>query len=959
VGPPWALAFVSALSVTLVGTPLLRTLAKSTDFVDKPAERKSHHIPVPYLGGVGLVVAVVIGLAFAPTLSPPIKVIALGGPFIAALGLLDDHRTVNPYLRFAVELGVAALALAAGVRVHATDVAWIDSIFTLVWIVGITNAVNFLDNMDGLSAGVAAAGALGILALAILGEQVAAAVVAAGLVGACLGFLAYNRRPASIFMGDSGSLFLGFVLAVMAIEVSPALSPPASFAVPVILLALPVLDTSTVMLARMRRGRSVLEGGKDHLSHRLHRLGLSQGRAVGALIAAELAVAGLAVLAGRDLIPLAPAVVGAVVVLGVLVGASVRAKVYEEQLTGLPRRVKLAALTTMGTVALLAAPAVVALLRSIGPAQAGSRAVEEGLASLAAGDGERATFLFNQGGSYLRRAEGVLDGPITSLSLAVPVVRSNLSASRTMVATGRSLASEASRLATLAEAANLRLGAGSRPAAEARRLAPDLAASASVLQQLAGGLQGADRPYLWPSLKNRLDHVRSSLSRQAAAADRAAEIARAVPGLLGAEGSRRYFVAIQDNSELRGTGGVIWAWAELAAEDGRLQLTRVGSTDELNLARTAGGSLDLPDGFLDRYRDFDVTDTWQNVNVSPDFSVTAQVISSLYRQSGGRELDGVIAVDLQGFAALVGLTGPLQVVGWPEPVTAANAAEVVTFTSRQRFPEATDRQRFLSQLASTAMTGLTQADPGTPRELARSFRDIVDGGHLLLYGRAPAEQQLFRDLGVAGELSAEPADSLMVVNQNLTATPIDSFLRREVRYDVALDPGRHPAAVTGSIAVTLRNEAPSTGLPSAPVGPGDGRFATGENRTYLSLYTPSVLGGGLAGVRADSEFGRRRYSTILSIGPQQSKTVSFDVRGRVALVAGWYVLDIPRQARSSPDEVRISLTIPGGWRITDARGMQIVDPRHAVADLSVTDHQQVAVRLKRTAWSRLWYRGRR
>ncbi|MGH9266472.1 MAG: glycosyltransferase family 4 protein, partial [Acidimicrobiales bacterium] len=312
-GPTWAYAFLAAGLVTLAGTPLLRRLALATEFVDHPvAAHKSHRDPTPYLGGIGLIVAVLVGLLFTDRLTPQVGVVALGGSLIGCLGLLDDHRSVGALFRFTVELGVAAVAVAAGLRIHATDVPAIDGVLTLVWIVGVTNAVNLLDNMDGLAAGVSAAAATAIFALAVLGEQLVTATVAAGLAGACVGFLVHNKRPASIFMGDTGSLFLGFVLALAAIDVSPALTPPASFAVPLMLLALPVLDTATVTLARLRRGRPVSQGGKDHLSHRLVAVGLSPGAAVAVLVGVEGTVGMAAVMAGRQMVPLGLAVTATV-----------------------------------------------------------------------------------------------------------------------------------------------------------------------------------------------------------------------------------------------------------------------------------------------------------------------------------------------------------------------------------------------------------------------------------------------------------------------------------------------------------------------------------------------------------------------------------------------------------------------------------------------------------------------
>jgi UDP-GlcNAc:undecaprenyl-phosphate GlcNAc-1-phosphate transferase len=193
--------------------------------------------------------------------------------------------------------------------------------------------------MDGLAAGAATVVAAAVIALATVGQQPAAVVLGAALAGACLGFLVYNRRPASIFMGDAGSLFLGFMLAVVTIDVNPALRPPASFAVPVMLLALPVLDTTTVTLARLRRGRRVSQGACDHLSHRLVALGLSPGIAVWALVMVEAASALLAVLAGRRVLPLGVAMAGVAVLVGAVSAVTARAQVYAEPIIGILKRV--------------------------------------------------------------------------------------------------------------------------------------------------------------------------------------------------------------------------------------------------------------------------------------------------------------------------------------------------------------------------------------------------------------------------------------------------------------------------------------------------------------------------------------------------------------------------------------------------------------------------------------------
>ena len=353
-GPNWGLPLVVALAVTAGAVPFLRRLAVATGFVDRPGAHKSHHRPTPYLGGVGLIAGVLTGMLVAHHLGVHVFVIALGAAVLGSVGLIDDHRTVHPGIRLLLQIAAAGVPVAMGLRVSVTGVLAVDQAMTLVWIVGVTNAFNLLDNMDGLSSGVAAAAGLSVLSLAAIGGQGPAAEVSAAVVGACLGFLLYNRRPASIFMGDTGSLFLGFVVAVLAIEVDPNLAPPQSFFVPLLVLGLPMLDTATVVLARVRRGHSVLRGGRDHLSHRLVALGLSPGPAVAVLVGVQLAMGALAVAVGRQALPLWVGVVaGGTLLLGLSLVTS-RASVYSERVLGCPRPLLVGAATCAGVVAVLA-----------------------------------------------------------------------------------------------------------------------------------------------------------------------------------------------------------------------------------------------------------------------------------------------------------------------------------------------------------------------------------------------------------------------------------------------------------------------------------------------------------------------------------------------------------------------------------------------------------------------------
>lgn len=351
--------FIAAL-VTLTVTRPVRRVALASGFVDQPAARKSHLRPVPYLGGVAIASGAAVGLVLTGALSMKMGVIALTAGVLASVGVLDDHRSLHARTRLSAQGAAALIVLALGIRAQVTGVVAVDAVLTVVWVVGITNAVNFLDNMDGLAAGISAAAGSAIFILAAASGQDEVARLAGAITGACLGFLVYNRRPASIFMGDAGSLFLGFLLAVAVMTVDPALMPPSSFVVPLLLLALPVLDISTVVVSRLRRGRPVGEAGKDHLSHRLVARGVSPGVAAAALVGAEMVLASLAVLVGRGLVgPVIGAVAAGVVALFVLLSTA-SAPVYGSEVVGFPVRLRVVLVAAATAVtALSVTPAII------------------------------------------------------------------------------------------------------------------------------------------------------------------------------------------------------------------------------------------------------------------------------------------------------------------------------------------------------------------------------------------------------------------------------------------------------------------------------------------------------------------------------------------------------------------------------------------------------------------------
>jgi len=274
----------SALFLAVAVIPLVRRLAYRLGMIDQPAARKQHTTPTPLLGGAAIYLAFVVSLiVFGDRFYiGQVAGILLGASLVSLLGFWDDRRALGPTVKLAGQFAAALILVLTDVQVIVTPWAWLNIAITLVWVVGITNAVNFLDNMDGLSAGVAGIAAGFFLLFASLSRQYLVGALAAALLGACIGFLFYNFNPARIFMGDTGSLFLGFVLAAVGIKLRfPANSVFVTWMVPVLVLAVPIFDTTLVTISRLRRGVNPLTTpGKDHLNFRLARLTGSPREAV-------------------------------------------------------------------------------------------------------------------------------------------------------------------------------------------------------------------------------------------------------------------------------------------------------------------------------------------------------------------------------------------------------------------------------------------------------------------------------------------------------------------------------------------------------------------------------------------------------------------------------------------------------------------------------------------------------
>jgi UDP-GlcNAc:undecaprenyl-phosphate GlcNAc-1-phosphate transferase len=277
-----AAAALTTLALGLVFVPLVRALARRVGMVAAPRKDRWHSQPTALLGGVGIFAAFAIGVAVFPEAADDAGPVLLASAFLFVVGLVDDVLHIRPLLKLGLQVIAAAMVVGAGLHLPWTHQPIVDGAITMIWLVGITNAVNLLDNMDGLSAGISAIACVFLSLTFMLNGQAELAVLPALVCGAALGFLAYNFKPASIFMGDGGSMFLGSLLGGLALLSSYGRSRSVASVVltPVLIMAIPILDTSFVTITRRLRGQPVSQGGRDHTSHRLVALGASERRAV-------------------------------------------------------------------------------------------------------------------------------------------------------------------------------------------------------------------------------------------------------------------------------------------------------------------------------------------------------------------------------------------------------------------------------------------------------------------------------------------------------------------------------------------------------------------------------------------------------------------------------------------------------------------------------------------------------
>ena len=290
------LPLVVALVIGFLSTPIVKSFAYKLGAIDVPKdERRMHKVPIPRMGGLAIFLGFIISVLLFVDVDDQMKGILLGSVIIVVMGIIDDITPLRASLKFVIQILAALIPVYYGVQITCVsnpnlfsdnpywNFGWLSIPITVIWIVGLTNAVNLIDGLDGLAIGVSSISALTMLAIAILVAEPQVAVIMAALVGACIGFMPYNMNPAKIFMGDTGSTFLGYILACITIQGLFKFYAVISFVVPFLILGLPIFDTMFAIIRRISHGQNPMAPDRSHVHHRLIDMGLNQKQAVAVL----------------------------------------------------------------------------------------------------------------------------------------------------------------------------------------------------------------------------------------------------------------------------------------------------------------------------------------------------------------------------------------------------------------------------------------------------------------------------------------------------------------------------------------------------------------------------------------------------------------------------------------------------------------------------------------------------
>lgn len=592
-------------------------------------------------------------------------------------------------------------------------------------------------------------------------------------------------------------------------------------------------------------------------------------------------------------------------------------------LSSLRRRWLTALLVCLAAAASASAIAVgVAALMVRNQVQQGSSLAQSAFDTLKSGNIGQATSQLGVATADLAAAGRTLGSWWTAGSLAVPLAAQQRQALTVAVAVAREITATAEADASAIDFAQLHITNGSIDLAAVQALVTPLGNMTASLTNGARQLAAVASPWQLAPIASNIAKLNSEITKVSNSASIASMAAKDAPSLLGADGTRRYFIGFLDPSESRGLGGLLVWYGELTATDGHLKLTSYGDAGTIasQLQAKGGGRLSGPPAYLARYGQFKPQDTFIDVPYSPDLPTVTTVVSQLYQQVGHRPIDGMLILDAKSVAAILRATGPLQVPGFGR-LTGTNTAQMLLKGQYALYPTVADQAARKAALADALKLAADRLAGGSlpgVRTLAGDLAPQVATGDLLFWSVHHSDQPLLYRTGLAGAFpSPDGGDLLSFITQNAANNKTDAYLQRSISDNVLYNPAS--GQVQSTVTAVLHNSAPDKGLSPLVIGsyPGSG-LAPGSDLVWFSVYSPLALSGATVDgspVTLDPtpELGVNTYSGYVDVPSGATAKVVVKLAGKVS--QGTYSLVLHDQPMVLADHASVTVTAIGsGWR---------------------------------------------
>lgn len=569
---------------------------------------------------------------------------------------------------------------------------------------------------------------------------------------------------------------------------------------------------------------------------------------------------------------------------------------------------------------------------AVDPLEQGISAARKGMDEATRADQSGAGAQWRSAESSFARAEQSLSNPLARLVYPVPIASQHARMVTNAARSGRTVTANAAEAATVAPYQKIRAADGRFDLDQIVSMEVPVARTATSMVAARDQVIADTNSWLAGPMRDRIDEYSDRLVRAVPQVERVLGALRAAPEVLGGDGPRHYLLLFANTAESRGLGGFIGAWAQLDAVDGKLELSGHGKMGDLNDASDpATRKIIGEDEYLSRYGFLQPARYLQNVSASPDFPTVARVAEQLYEQTRGVAVDGVMYVDPFALAALLELTGEVEVDGIPEPITSENAAAFLMHDQYTDLPDVDERSDRLSDVAEATFDALTSRELPEISQVTHVLSPMMHQGRLLAYVNAPETNTYFESIGLTGGFPTVDGDDLLSIRlSNGSANKADFFLRPT--YDYVVHRDADTGATKGTVSGVLTNVAPSSGEPNYVLGNRFIRTDRAEGHPFgsidlqFSVYSAlrpvaMKVDGRPVGIQVQKELGAWVATQTITIGPGDKGAFELELEGTLDPGGPYRLTYVPQPgAYRTPTTIEVERADGSGMRTIDAEG---------------------------------------